>query len=194
MKKTLEELQNEYAGREDELLELLYGMVAAREKMLIETENVMIALVTAQCNFRGKVSHLHDKAYELEHKITEVTGDFGETDDIMEVAEDEYCVDEFKEKKAKDSIEKKPSLDEIRFGRVDCCGCCEQCKYRNNTVCLIDKRLGSEKPSAAQVKYAERIASVLNIGLPICKRMKSYHKFIALNVDEFNRQNGMVIS
>ena len=194
MKNTLEELKNEYAGREDELLELLYGQVAARERLLIETERVLMSLVTSQCSFRSKVVKLQDKAYELEHQITEVTGDFGDTNDAMDEAESEYSIDEFVEKRAKTSLEKKPSLDEIRFGRVDCCGCCEQCKYRNNTVCLIDKRLGSEKPSAAQVKYAERIASVLNIGLPICKRMKSYHKFIALNVDEFNRQNGRMIS
>lgn len=195
MKKTLDELRREYSGRDDELIEFLYGVVAAREKMLVEVEGVMMSLVTAQCNFRISTAKLQDRAYDLERRITDVTGDFGDEYAVTEAEEEEFRKDEAIElRRMASGDERKPSLDEVRFGRVDCCGCCERCRYRSNTVCLIEKRLGSEKPSSAQVKYAERIASVLNVGLPICKRKKSYHRFIAVNVDEFSRRDGRIMS
>lgn len=194
MKRTLDELRREYSGRDDELIEFLYGVVSAREKMLVEVEGVMMSLVTAQCNFRISTAKMQDRAYDLERRITDVTGDFGDSYTVTEAEEDEFRKGEARELNRVAGDGRKPSLDEVRFGRVDCCGCCERCRYRSNTVCLIEKRLGSEKPSPAQAKYAERIASVLNVGLPICKRKKSYHRFIAVNVDEFSRKDGRIMS
>ena len=177
---------------QDEFVKHLFEKVTRYSEILTGCMETMQSFVAAIGKHHSAENRFRDEFFDLEKQkdilddgieiVPEEKLEDGESDipnEVMDIAEESKLMDG----KTPEQIRKEE--DRRMFGKVECPGNCEHCKNREGRICLVAARFGSEKPSTKQAKFAESIAKVLGIALPICKKKTPYSIFISANRNDF---------
>lgn len=177
---------------QEEFIKHLFEKVTRYSEILTGCIETMQSFVTAMGKNHSAENRFRDEFFDLEKQkdmlddgieiVQKEKSEDGESDIHNEVRE---LAEKPKKMEIKTPEQIRKEQDRRMFGKVECLGNCEHCKNREGRVCLISKRFCSEKPSTKQTKFAESIAKVLGIALPICKKKTPYSIFISANRNDF---------